>query len=111
MASEKPPPINYGMPVTPRLLEWLGSQNGGSGFETVRDLIVRRHKFGLQKYGQVLMSLDGRDAVVDALEKVGDLLQYTFKACINLRRAEVAAALEAPLAALQALIHPPDNSA
>ena len=47
------------------------------------ELIMERDIFGREKYGQPLMSMDGRDTVEDARQEIGDLLQYTHKAIIN----------------------------
>ena len=70
----QPPPIARGEPVAPALLAWLEHN------ARVRELVAKRHAFGMRKYGQPLMTEDGRDTVRDALEEAGDLLQYTFKA-------------------------------
>ena len=43
-------------------------------------LVEFRSDFGLSKYGQRLLTFDGRDPVQDALEEFGDLLQYAWKA-------------------------------
>jgi len=46
-------------------------------------LIQQRYEYGMKKYGRCLNTLDGRDDVVDAMEELGDLLQYTYKAKLN----------------------------
>lgn len=74
---EQPDPVNKGEPVTEKLIQWLLDINAD---EEVINLIKERYEFGLNKYGQPLMSEDGRDTVQDAKEEVGDLLQYLFKA-------------------------------
>jgi len=47
------------------------------------DLVKQRTEFGMKKYGQPLMTEDGRDSVEDAMQELGDLIQYTFKALLN----------------------------
>ncbi len=42
-------------------------------------LIHQRDNFGRAKYGQPLMSEDGRNGVEDAKQELGDLLQYLMK--------------------------------
>jgi hypothetical protein len=42
-------------------------------------LIHQRDNFGRTKYGQPLMSEDGRNGVEDAKQELGDLLQYLMK--------------------------------
>jgi len=65
--------------VTPLLLDWL--RRGAS--DDVLSLIKARHAYGLQKYGQGLMTEDGRNTMEDARQEAGDLLQYLFKALIG----------------------------
>jgi len=38
--------------------------------------VEERSAFGAEKYGQVLMSRDGRDSVNDAVQELIDALQY-----------------------------------
>lgn len=47
------------------------------------NLVTQRDAFGRQKYGQPLMSRDGRDSVEDAMQDMGDLLQYLYKSKLN----------------------------
>lgn len=42
-------------------------------------LIRERDAFGRAKYGQPLMSNDGRNGIEDARQELGDLLQYIMK--------------------------------
>lgn len=74
-------PINRGVPVTENLIKWL--KDNDIDEDITLDLLIKRDAFGRAKYGQPLMSLDGRDSVQDAEEEIGDLLQYTFKAIMN----------------------------
>jgi hypothetical protein len=81
-SSPEPPPVKRGVEVTPLLLEWL-EKEGAS--DHVKELIRARHEYGLKKYGQGLMSEDGRGTMEDARQEAGDLLQYLFKAIIQQR--------------------------
>lgn len=72
----EPPPKVAGIPVTPNLIEWLKSFDDS---KYVIDLINQRYMFGLEKYGQCLMSEDGRNTIEDARQEAGDLLQYLYK--------------------------------
>ncbi len=42
-------------------------------------LVKERDAFGRAKYGQPLMSNDGRNGIEDARQELGDLLQYVMK--------------------------------
>lgn len=73
----EPPPVNRGVPVTPLLLAWLEQR---ADTAELRALVLQRDAFGRAKYGQPLMSDDGRDSLEDARQELGDLAQYIFKA-------------------------------
>lgn len=81
----EPSPINKGEAVTPKLIEWIMncSEYSIESREEVKKLIEQRQNYGINKYGQSLMTKDGRDSVEDAVQELGDLLQYTCKAIIN----------------------------
>lgn len=84
MSVPEPPPKNGGIPVTKALLEWLSSKGiQDQGVQEAVNLVYSRDAFGRKKYGQCLMSQDGRDEVEDALQEMGDLLQYLYKAKLN----------------------------
>ena len=73
----EPAPENAGEPVTPALVAWIQAQGLDEG--TKRSVIAgveERSAFGAEKYGQVLMSRDGRDSVNDAAQELIDALQY-----------------------------------
>lgn len=73
----EPSPKDAGEPVTPALVAWIQAQ--GLDEQTKREVIAgieERSAFGAEKYGQVLMSLDGRDSVNDAVQELIDALQY-----------------------------------
>lgn len=77
----EPAPKAEGEPVTPALLEWLCKERGfaADGFADAYDLVEARDAYGRAKYGQGLMTGDGRDTIEDARQELGDLLQYCWK--------------------------------
>jgi hypothetical protein len=78
----QPTPKQEGKQVTPELLECLLDMELEDK-EVVISLVQDRFEFGLKKYGQPLCTKDGRDDVIDAMQEMGDLLQYTYKAKMN----------------------------
>ncbi len=91
----EPPPKNAGLPVTPHLLNRLLEANVSP---YISELVMARHEYGLQKYGQGLMTDDGRDTMEDARQEAGDLLQYVYKGYLQgLKDPEGAALLQAVL--------------
>jgi len=72
----EPPPEPRGEPVIPGLLAWLREQ----GEEAAAQLVVERDAFGTRKYGQTLLSDDGRDPIEDCRQELGDALIYSWKA-------------------------------
>ncbi len=55
-------------------------------------LIKERDAFGRAKYGQPLMSGDGRNGIEDARQELGDFIQYAYKckmAGIDLRELKI----------------------
>jgi hypothetical protein len=73
----EPPPKCAGSEVTTALIDWLREIHAPS---VVINLIYARHEYGVKKYGQGLMTEDGRDSFEDARQEAGDLLQYLYKA-------------------------------
>lgn len=73
LLTTQPDPSPNGYAITPKLLISIFH------YEQLSELIQQRYEFGMQKYGQPLMSLDGRSGLVDAQEEMGDLVQYVFK--------------------------------
>ena len=69
----EPPPNASGIIVPDELIKWLG------GHDDLIELIRQRDAFGRAKYGQPLMSNDGRNGIEDARQELGDLLQYVMK--------------------------------
>lgn len=72
----EPPPVPRGEPVS----KWLIALLSMDGFDATADVVRARDAFGREKYGQPLMTEDGRDGVEDALQELGDAAQYIFKA-------------------------------
>lgn len=79
ISKPEPPPKNRGVAVTPCLVAFLKSK----GERATGELVKSRSRFGELKYGQPLMTLDGRNSVEDALQELGDLMQYIWKAHMN----------------------------
>lgn len=71
----QPPPVKKGEVVTDSLIKYLETLNDYSSKKAI-ELVKARDAFGRAKYGQPLMTDDGRDHVEDALQELGDLLQY-----------------------------------
>lgn len=76
----EPRPRPQGQVVSDGLITYL--KNRPKTQELVR-LVQQRHQFGMLKYGQPLMSQDGRSGVEDAKQELGDLLQYCYKCRLN----------------------------
>ena len=72
----EPPPIPAGEPITPALVAWLTAR----GLTRAAELVVARDAYGRAKYGQPLRLDDGRDAVEDCRQELGDALQYAYRA-------------------------------
>ena len=80
----EPPPKNIGQCVPEKLKEWIQQTHFPDDLKLkLIKLIDQRDKYGFQKYGQHLMTQDGRDSVEDARQEAGDLLQYLYKAIMN----------------------------
>lgn len=81
----QPDPKREGVEVSPFLINWI-LENNFITKETktkVVSLIEERYEYGLEKYGQPLMSKDGRNTITDAMDEIGDFLQYLYKAKMN----------------------------
>lgn len=81
IAQPEPPPRAEGEPIPDLLVEWIEEHIEKPG--TVIEDIKARAAFGYQKYGQYLMSDDGRDTINDARQEAIDLLKYMYKAKIR----------------------------
>lgn len=88
MSIPEPDPQPKGIVVSEHLINFLCLECSDEDFpDALQDyqralvqLIRDRDEFGRKKYGQPLMSEDGRSGVEDAKQELGDLLQYTYKA-------------------------------
>lgn len=78
IAAPEPPPRAEGEPIPELLVEWLEEKVENPG--TIVEDIRARAEFGFKKYGQYLMSDDGRDTINDARQEAIDLLKYMYKA-------------------------------
>ena len=86
----EPPPLRLGEPVTPPLLAWIESRGRAEAHrippehtQAALELVRARDTFGRAKYGQGLLTGDGRNTVEDARQELGDFLQYLYKAHLN----------------------------
>lgn len=76
MSIPEPPPKPCGIVVPDTLIAYM---KDCSDWKDLCNLVEQRDAFGRKKYGQPLMSEDGRNGVEDARQEAGDLLQYAFK--------------------------------
>lgn len=74
----EPPPKPHGVVVPDALIKYLKENHSQEGTSLI-GLVQERNAFGMAKYGQPLMSQDGRNGVEDARQEAGDLLQYIYK--------------------------------
>lgn len=70
---------NAGEPVFPVLREYIKRYVVSPGEQTMLDLVDRREQFGIAKYGQTLMSDDGRDTPTEITNELLDALVYITK--------------------------------
>ncbi|MDX8379800.1 MAG: hypothetical protein R8K48_07120, partial [Gallionella sp.] len=75
----QPPPVHKGVAVPPVFQAWARD----NGFHDAADLSESRSAFGIAKYGQPLMTEDGRDSIEDAIDEIGDFFHYVQKAIMN----------------------------
>ena len=79
----EPAPVAGKEDVTPALLDWLTCEcpkGFAQGRQDAFDLVQKRDAFGRAKYGTGLQTRNGRDPIEDAMQEVGDLLQYVQQA-------------------------------
>jgi hypothetical protein len=74
----EPEPKKEGVVVPDALIAYLEDKHPYEAL-VLCPLVRERDAFGRAKYGQPLMSQDGRNGVEDARQEAGDLLQYAFK--------------------------------
>lgn len=77
MSVPEPPPTHGGVLVVPPLIEWLTEHKAP---RALIELIQARDAFGRVKYGQGLMTNDGRDNQEDIIQEIGDAFVYCYKA-------------------------------
>jgi hypothetical protein len=97
----EPLPQPGGEPVARYLIEFLEERYGycdavdmGSDSDAVA-LLKKRRAFGIQKYGMELTTHNGRDALEDARQELGDLMVYLAQAAMEGREDATAVALRA----------------
>lgn len=76
----QPAPIYEGEDVIADLARELLSQSENIDIAT---LLLQRRQFGIEKYGQPLMSLDGRDSLKDLEDEILDALAYSYKMILS----------------------------
>jgi len=75
----EPAPVNRGQVVADSLLDMLhGCQQPFAG--KAAELVRQRDAYGRSKYGQPLMTDDGRNTLEDLRQELGDALMYAHKA-------------------------------
>jgi hypothetical protein len=79
MSKPEPAPIARGEIVPDILIATIRRATNGPDGDDLIELIKERDSFGRQKYGQPLMTNDGRNGIEDAKQELGDLLQYLQK--------------------------------
>lgn len=81
----QPAPVERGIVVPDALIAFINERYllSERAREELVALIRERDALGRSKYGQPLMSEDGRSGVQDCLEELGDLLQYAMKCKLN----------------------------
>lgn len=73
---QQPAPINEGENVPKAFQAWAWKH----GKEHAVQLSKERDAFGQEKYGQPLMTGDGRDTIKDITDELGDGNHYLYKA-------------------------------
>lgn len=77
-SSAQPDPVNEGQNVPQAFQAWAFKHNKTHALQLSKD----RDAFGQEKYGQPLMTGDGRDTVKDITDELGDANHYLFKAIL-----------------------------
>lgn len=81
----EPAPSKGKVSVTANLLQLLTDAIVASPHESyfgnvaMKELVEQRRLLGISKYGQELMTEDGRNAFEDARQEIGDAAQYIWK--------------------------------
>lgn len=76
----QPEPVSAGVPVYDFLCPLLEQHKAS---DEIMSLVENRYKQGLEKYGQPLMTGDGRDTKSDLVQEVVDALYYCAKGIHN----------------------------
>lgn len=86
----EPTPLPMGEVVPIRLIATLNELRNktqsipiGRNLTDLIILVEERNAFGVAKYGQPLMTQDGRNGIEDARQELGDLLQYACKCAMT----------------------------
>jgi len=80
----QPVPKKKGVKVPPVLISFIREMDLPDQVkQNAVTLVTARDSLGKEKYGQSLMSDDGRDPYIDALQELGDLLQYLMQCRLN----------------------------
>lgn len=72
----EPDPKNGVTPVTNNFIEWIQNNSTNSAADDIVKLLEERRQFGLEKYGIELHTFNGRNAVEDIRQELGDLIIY-----------------------------------
>ncbi len=80
----EPKPENKGIEVYPIIKLELEKLPDSVEKREILTLLSKRREFGLNKYGQTLMSDDGRNTTEDAEQELGDFLMYFEKLKIRI---------------------------
>ena len=93
IATPEPNPLLHGDRVPDLLINRLAAMRARHGhvrgwalsgaYDRAIDGVKARSEFGFAKYGQVLMTGDGRDGLNDAAQELIDAMQYAYKAKLN----------------------------
>lgn len=79
-------------PGTVGVVDWiikeynLEKDKDGTPWARVRDLLIQRRAFGVEKYGLPLEAHNGRDSVRDLEEAIVDAFQYSEQALVEGRK-------------------------
>ncbi len=85
ISEPEPAPVPKGIVVYEKACKWIDAFYPEKTKEVLGflELLQKRYNYGKKKYSQPLMTDDGRDDIEDALQELGDLFVYTFKARLN----------------------------
>lgn len=84
MLDPQPKPQAKGYPVYPVLLDYVQTKYGKDS--ELASLVTDRYWQGMERYGQPLMTDDGRDTESDLAQELMDALYYTQKGIMQGRK-------------------------